>query len=341
MLRVTLQSPEQLVYSQADIPVPGRDEVLIRIRRFGICGSDIHAYYGKHPSVSCPIVLGHEFSGQVERTGPGVTGLLPGDAVTVRPQIVCGECYHCRHGNYNVCDHLKVIGCHSSGAAQEFLAVGTSVVVKLPGSVSLDHGAMVEPVAVGVGALRKLSAIRDRNILVLGAGTIGNLAAQSAMGLGAASVTITDVSDDKLALARQCGIGHTVNTAREDLKEALRGIWGADGTDAALECVGAEATANQAIAAARKCSEIVIVGVFSKWPVLDMLDIQEKELRVTGSLMYKSEDYDIAIDLISRSKLRLDPLISARFPLQEYDKAYKYIESHRATVAKVLIDVNG
>ena len=340
MLRVTLSTPEHLVFDQTEVPSPGKGEVLIRIRRVGICGSDIHAYYGKHPTVFLPVVQGHEFSGTITALGEGADRFRPGMAVTVRPQLVCGECYYCRHGHENVCSHLRVLGCQVPGAAQEYLCVPQNLVIPLPDGMSFDDGAMVEPVAVAVSAVRAFQKnIKGKNILVLGAGTIGNLTAQAAKGLGAASVTVTDLSDAKLEIARECGIDFTVNPRKEDLEKALERNYGVDGLDGALECVGVEATINQAIRVCRKESEIIVVGVYAQRPAIDMIDVQEKELRLTGTLMYLEEDWRIALDLIQNGKIRLDPLKSAGFPLGEYDKAYRYIEQHADTAMKVLIRV--
>jgi L-iditol 2-dehydrogenase len=340
MLQVTLSTPEQLLFKDVEKPLPSKGEVLIRVKRIGICGSDIHAYYGKHPTVFLPIIQGHEFSGEVAGLGEGVNNFNLGELVTVRPQIVCGKCYHCTHGHENVCHNLRVIGCQVPGAAQEYLAVKQDIVIKLPKEFNYDDAAMIEPVAVAVSAVRSFSNnVNGKNVLVLGAGTIGNLTAQAAKGLGAKSVAITDISDEKLAVAKKCGIDYIINTEKEDLLKALEALYEPDGLDCALECVGVEITINQAIKVCRKESEIIIVGVYGKPPVLDMINVQEKELRLIGTLMYLEEDYYMAIDLIKGGKINLDPLKTVHFPLGEYDKAYKYIEEHNSTSMKVLIDV--
>lgn len=341
MLRVTLDSPEKLVFEEVERPAILNDEVLINIKRIGICGSDIHAYYGKHPTVFLPIVQGHEFAGEIAECGSDVKEFQIGDAVTVRPQYVCKTCYHCQTGHENVCHNLKVIGCQVPGAAQEYLPVKSELVFKLPSGMSMDDGSMIEPVAVGVAAVRSFgSNLCGKNILVLGAGTIGNLTAQCAKGLGAASVAITDISNFKLDVAKQCGIDHTINTAKEDLNEALTEIYGVDKLDGILECVGSEITVNQAISVSRKESEIIIVGVYGERPAIDMINVQEKELKLIGTLMYQEEDYYEAIRLISEEKICLKPLKTRHFPLREYDKAYKYIEENQAASMKVLIDVD-
>ncbi|HEK85436.1 MAG TPA: alcohol dehydrogenase [Candidatus Aminicenantes bacterium] len=339
MIQVILAQPEKIEIREVRQPRPAAGEVLLKIKRIGICGSDIHAYYGKHPYIKCPIVQGHEFSAEVAELGPGVSKFKIGERVTVRPQLTCGQCYQCRHGNYHICENLKVIGCQAEGAAQEFLAVPQEIVVKLPDSINDDLGAMVEPLAVGVHAVGRLSELKGRNILILGAGPIGNLTAQAAKALGASSVMIADISDIRLEIARKCGVDIAVNNLKQDLAKEIKDRYGEAKADAIFECVGSGKTVELAINLARKGSEIIVVGVFEEKPVVDFGLIQDRELRVIGSLMYKEEDYDTAISLIESKKVQLEPLISRHFSLRQYAEAYKYIENNREKTMKVLIDV--
>ena len=205
MRSVLLNKPQELLMRDIEKPVPAKGEVLIKVKRMGICGSDIHAYYGKHPTIYLPVVQGHEFSGVVEALGEGVTGFEIGEPVTARPQYTCGECYHCRSGHENICHDLQVIGCNGKvpGAAQDYISLRSHLVFKLPDNLNYDDGAMVEPVAVAVAAVKTFTYdIKGKNILVFGAGTIGNLVAQVAKAEGAKSVLITDVCDEKLEIAK-------------------------------------------------------------------------------------------------------------------------------------------
>jgi len=340
MKQVRLVAPQTVILEEVEKPVPADAQVLIRVKRIGVCGSDIHAYYDKHPYISCPIVQGHEFSGEIVETGERVKALAVGEKVTVMPQLVCGVCHPCTHGSYHICNELKVIGCQADGAAREFIPVDQELVVKLPQDMSFDHGAMVEPVAVGVHAVRRLGDVSGMKILVLGAGPIGNLAAQVAKGLGAAAVMITDVSAFRLEKARDCGIDQVVNVAVELLESRIDSAFGIDRADAILECAGVQDTIEQAIGLARKGTDIIVVGVFAERPMVDLGLVQDKELRLIGTLMYKAEDYRTAIELIQSGSVRLDPLITKHFPFQEYAEAYKYIEEYGDRSQKVLIDLD-
>jgi L-iditol 2-dehydrogenase len=337
MKQAILESPKKIVFREAEKPKASGREVLIKVRRIGICGSDIKAYYGKHPYIKCPIIQGHEFSGIVADIGQQVKNLKINDKVTVRPQLVCGRCHLCKQGDYNICENLKVIGCQAEGAAQEYLKVNSNLVVKLPKKMSFEEGAMVEPVAVAVHAVKRASRVRGQKVLVLGAGTIGNLTAQVARAMGAAAVMITDLSNFRLKIARECRVDHTVNVAKASLSDQLEKHYGPGKADVIFECVGEEATINQAISVARKGSEIIVVGVFDDRPRTDVGLIQDRELRLIGSLMYKAEDYEAAIRLINSRKIKLGPLMSRTFGFEDYPKAYRFLEKSGDKVMKVYI----
>jgi L-iditol 2-dehydrogenase len=337
MWQAVLERPEKIVFREVEKPVVSDNEVLIKLRRIGICGSDIKAYYGKHPYVKFPLIQGHEFSGVVAGKGKAVKRLAINDRVTVRPQIVCGKCYLCERGDYNICNELKVIGFQADGAAQDFFKVDKNLVVRLPEGMTYEEGAMVEPVAVAVHALSKAGRIRGRKVLVLGAGMIGNLTAQAAKAMGARSVMITDLADYRLKIARECGVDHAVNVSKAELSAYLEKYFGGSKADVIFECVGEGKTINQAITLARKGSDIIVVGVFHDKPKVDVGLVQDRELRLIGSLMYKAEDYAGAIKLIRFKKISLKPLMSRTFSFKDFPKAYKYIETSRNRVMKVFI----
>jgi len=339
MKQVRLVEPQKIILEEVAKPQLEKNQVLIKVKRIGICGSDIHAYYDKHPYISCPIVQGHEFSGEIAEIGKGVDSFFTGEKVTVMPQLVCGQCFPCTHGRYHICNDLKVIGCQTDGAAREYIPVDHKLVLKLPEGLSYDDGAMVEPLAVGVHAVRRLGDVFGMNLMVLGAGPIGNLTAQAAKGLGAQKLLITDISDFRLEIARQCNIDFTVDVSQNCLEAKLDEAFDPDRADAILECVGVQETIADAINLARKGTDIVVVGVFGKKPEVDIGLVQDRELRMIGTIMYQKEDYLMAIDMINSGKIILEPLISKHFPFKDYAKAYKYIEDNRDKAMKVLIDL--
>ena len=334
-----MTAPGKITFRQIDEPTPKPDEIVMATKRIGVCGSDIHVFHGMHPYTSYPVVQGHEISGIVAALGQDVKGINEGDLITFMPQIVCGECYPCRHGLYHICEKLRVMGFQADGAAQDYFAIPAENVLVLPTTMSLDYGAFIEPIAVAVHAVRRGGDVAGRKILVLGAGTIGNLVAQVARAMGAADVMITDIRDYKLAKARACGIEHTVQTTRQDLNQAIAEQFGADRADLVLECVGVQDTVTQAVSVARKGTTIVLVGVFGEKPTVDIGLVQDRELSLVGTLMYQKTDYEKAIELVAEGKMHLDALITHRFDFTDYLQAYHTIEQSNGQYMKVLIEL--
>lgn len=335
--QAVMTAPGKIEFRDVPVPKVKEGQVLVKIKRIGICGSDIHVYHGKHPYTSYPVVQGHEVSGEIVKLTDGGSNFKEGDKVTIQPQMVCGRCYSCKHGQNHICDNLKVMGFQATGMASEYFAVDLKKVLKLPENISYDHGALVEPLAVAVHALKRGGDIKRRKILVLGAGPIGNLVAQAANGMGAQSVMITEISDYRLNIARECGINYCLNSKTQDIGEKLINTFGEDKADLILECVGINTTTEQAIANARKGTDIIVVGVFAEKATVDLGLVQDRELRLIGTLMYQEEDYRKAIELIEESKVKLDPIITEHFPFEDYLEAYKYIEEKKDKIMKVMI----
>ena len=340
MLQEVMTAPGRIEFREIEKPEPKEGEVLVRMRRIGVCGSDIHVWHGKHPFTSYPVTQGHEVSGEIAALGAGVEGLAVGEKVTIEPQVVCGKCHPCRHGKYNLCEELKVMGFQTTGAASEFFAVDARKVTKLPDSMSFDEGAMLEPLAVAVHAVRRFPGLKGAKVAVLGAGPIGILVAQAAKGLGAASVLITDVSDLRLAKARDCGADFAVNTRAKDFGEALVESFGPDKADVIYDCAGNDITMGQAIKYARKGSTIILVAVFAGLAKVDLAVLNDHELDLNTTMMYRHEDYVGAIDLVRAGKVRLAPLISRHFAFRDYAEAYRYIDANRESTMKVIINVD-
>ena len=342
MRQAILVEPKRIEFKKVAEPKAAdltAHQVLVNIKHIGICGSEIHSYHGLHPATFYPVVQGHEYSGVVVAVGSEVTVCSPGDHITARPQLVCGKCNPCKRGQYNVCEHLRVQAFQADGAAQDLFVVDDDRVAKLPEGMSLDYGAMIEPAAVGAHASNR-TEVKGKNVVVSGAGTIGNLIAQFCIARGAKNVLITDVSDLRLDKARECGIEHTLNITKKPLKAAAQELFGEEGYQVGFEVAGVEVSIRSLMETIEKGSDIVVVAVFAKDPALSMFHLGEHELRLIGSMMYRHEDYLTAIDYVSKGIVNLKPLISNRFAFEEYDDAYRFIDSHRETSMKVIIDLD-
>jgi len=341
MRQAVLIEPKHIEFKEVETPKSTEltaHQVMLNVKRIGICGSEIHSYHGLHPATFYPVVQGHEYAGVVVACGAEVTVCKPGDKITARPQLVCGECNPCKRGQYNVCEHLRVQAFQADGAAQDFFVVDDDRVVVLPESMSLDFGAMIEPTAVGAHSSARTN-VKGKNVVVSGAGTIGNLVAQFCVARGAKNVLITDVSDFRLAKAAECGIPHTLNVTKKSLKDAAREIFGDEGFQVGFEVAGVESSIRSLMECIEKGSDIVVVAVFAKDPALSMFHLGEHELRLIGTMMYRHEDYLTAIDYVNRGIVHLEPLISNRFSFEQYDEAYQFIDAHRETSMKVIIDL--
>ncbi len=339
MLQQIMTAPKEIIFREIDIPEVGDDEVLIKIKKIGICGSDIHVYHGTHPFTSYPVTQGHEVSGEVVEVGKNVSKVKAGDRVTIEPQVRCGKCYPCRHGKYNLCEELKVMGFQTTGTASEYFKAPELNVTKLPDDMDYSKGAMIEPLAVAVHAISRSGDIRGKRVSVIGAGPIGNLVAQSAKAMGAERVMLSDVSDYRLSLGKKVGIDAVYNTRESDYNADLIDCFGPDKADIIYDCAGNDITMNSAIRSARKGSTIILVAVYAGMANVDLAVLNDHELDLNTTMMYRHEDYEKAIELVNEKKIDLESLMSNTFPFMEYQKAYEYIDQNREKAMKVLIDL--
>ena len=340
MRQAIMTKPGVIEYQ--DISKPGNladNELLLKIQRIGVCGTDIHVYHGEHPATPYPVVQGHEYSAEIVEVGQGVTKAKPGMRATARPQLVCGKCGPCLRGQYNACQELKVQGFQAPGVAQDYFVVPEDRLVVFPENMSYEYGAMIEPAAVGAHSTSRTTGVEGKNVVVSGAGTIGNLVAQFAKARGAKKVLITDLSEYRLQKAKECGIEGTLNVKETSFEDGVKDYFGDEGFQIGMEAAGVQPSLDNLMANVEKGGDIVILGVFAKNPVVNMYYLGEHELNVFGSMMYKHEDYEAAVEMIANGKINLEPLITKHFPFEEYLDAYKYIENQGDKSMKVMIDL--
>jgi L-iditol 2-dehydrogenase len=335
MRQANLVEPTCFEIQTVEVPTPAAHEVLIRVEKAGICGSDVHAYYGKHPFITCPVVPGHEFVGTVEAVGGGSDDLI-GKRVTVLPSLVCGECDNCRTGRSNICNSLRVMGCQSTGAFADYVLAPRDLIFVLPDDMSWDQGVLIEPLAVAVHGVQRVERISGKSVLVLGAGTIGLMTIAVLSAYGAGKIIVSDLNDKRLELAKEFGADVVVNPARESLADVVRQQ--TQELDVVIECVGIGETINQGIVLLRKGGDLVVAGVFEEDVVVKMGLVQDKEIRMIGTLMYDHRDYFEAIRLMSQ-RPELTKIITDRFELAQVDAAYQQIAKNAAQSIKVLIEI--
>jgi L-iditol 2-dehydrogenase/threonine 3-dehydrogenase len=342
MRQAVLTTPGDIEIREIPMPAPLKpNEILLRIHRIGVCGSDIHVFHGKHPFVTkYPVIQGHEYSGEILQVGSAVTTVRPGMKATARPQVVCGKCAPCLRGQYNVCQNLTVQGFVANGSAQDYFVVTEDRIAAVPDSVSYEQAALIEPAAVGAHATRRAGPLTGKNVVVAGSGTIGNLIAQFAIARGAKKVLMTTAkSDFRLSVARQCGIAETANLSTESFPDAVKRVFGSEGFQVGIEAAGAQGAVTDLIAGVENGGTVIIVGVFEENPVVNMGFLGEHELNVLGSMMYRHEDYEEAVHFIADGRIQTTPLITSHFPFDKYLDAYHFIEKEGHKSLKVMIDV--
>jgi len=336
---MVMTAPGRIELRDVPAPIPQDHEVLVRTRRIGICGSDIHVYRGKHPFTSYPVIQGHEVSGEVIQTGKDVQWAKRGDRITLIPQVTCGLCPPCRRGDYHICNDLKVMGFQTEGAARELITLGENNALVLPSGMDFDTGAMIEPLAVAVHALRQGGDLSGANVLVTGAGPIGNLVAQVASASGAGTVAVTEVSPFRIALANRVGLHNVFDPSRSPFEKDLLECFGPEGPDVVFECSGSPGAIRDSVGLARKGGRIVVVAVFEEKVPLDLALIQDREITVCGTLMYQRADYEEAVRLAAMGAVRLKDLITHSFPFADYPGAYRAIEEYGDQCMKVMIEL--
>lgn len=339
MRQAIMPKPGVIEFKEVEKPVlDNSNEVLISVKKIGVCGSDIHVYHGKHPFTPYPVIQGHEYSGEVVEVGKDVKKVKIGDKVTGRPQLVCGECGPCERGDYNICNHLKVQGFQSPGVAQDYFVLPEKRLLKLPRGMTYEMGALVEPAAVAAHCTKKAGDLMGKNVVVVGAGPIGNLVAQFAKARGA-NVLITDLSDFRLKKAMDCDIPHTGNPTNEDFHISAERAFKGKGFDIGFECAGVEIALDTLVQNINKGGDIVAVAVYGDRPRVDVSILGDRELKLIGTLMYKHSDYEEAVENIENGNIKTSPLITKHFSFDKYLEAYQYIDNQGAETLKVIIDL--
>jgi L-iditol 2-dehydrogenase/threonine 3-dehydrogenase len=238
-----------------------------------------------------------------------------------------------------VCESLKVRGFQAPGVAQEFFVTEADKLVELPATFTPEQGAFVEPVAVAAHSTGRAGNMQGKNVVVAGAGPIGNLVGQACKARGASRVLLTDVSAYRLDIARQVGLAYTANMTGETLEHAVSQAFGGSGYDVGVDAAGVPASIAGLVSTIQKGGTILILAVFEEKPPVDLAAVCEHELTVRGSMMYRKEDYEQAVTWIADGTIRLEPLESCHFSFDRYLEAYRYIEAEGDKVMKVMIDL--
>jgi L-iditol 2-dehydrogenase len=334
--------PYTFEYSDVPDPVVGDDDVLVRIKACGICGSDIHGFTGKTGRRLPPLIMGHEAAGIVADTGKSVEGFAKGDRVCFDSTVYCNKCEACMNGRYNHCDKRQVLGVSvpsfkRHGTFAEYVAVPWWIVFKIPDELSFVNSALLEPASIGTHAANRAPITANDTVVVIGAGTIGLFILQGCRLRGAAKIIVADINEFRLDLAKQLGADVVVNTTESDLKEIVLAETQGKGADVTLEAVGYAKTFSDAVSLTKLAGHVVAVGNIEKMAEFDLQQFIARELTFTGSYA-SSGEFRECIGLVASGKINVKPLISEVLPLEEGAGAFDRLLEAKENLLKIVLE---
>jgi L-iditol 2-dehydrogenase len=337
-----LHRPLDLRVEKVDMPVAGPDDVLVKMRVVGVCGSDVHYWQTGRIGpyvVERPMILGHECAGEVVEVGKNVKHLQLGDRVALEPGIPCRKCFFCRSGRYNLCPDVRFLATPPvDGALVEYLAHPADFAFCLRENVTYEEGSLLEPLSVGIYAVRRANLGLGAHVLISGAGPIGLVTLLAARAAGTTKIYMTDVRDDRLNLARQMGATEVINVAEEDVGEKVDELTDGVGVDAVIECSGAPAASSGSLLWVRRGGTVVLVGMGPDEFNFPVLTIGAKELDVKGVFRYVNT-YPAAVELVANGAVNLKPLVIHGYPLDQVVEAMDVAHKGTGGVIKVAVTV--
>ncbi len=325
-----------------DLPQPqleADDQVKIRVRVCGICGSEVHAFHGMHPFRIPPVVSGHEFSGDVVEIGSGVTACKVGDRVTAEPQYGCGRCVYCKEGKYNICTDKHVLGSGDwSGPLGEYVVVPEKTIVKLADNVSYEEGALIEPVANGMYAVRRAEIKPESTVCIIGCGPIGLGDYICAALYKPRLVIMADISDYHLALAEDFGCRHTVNSGRESLRERVMELTDGVGVDMVFLGYGDAPTLQLACEITKRGGTIHQHALMPDGVAFPYRIHQQHELSFVAHNMYRYDDFEYICRAMDDGGISgLSRMITQRYPIEQFTQAMQMADKRPEPVVKVML----
>lgn len=321
-----------------DVPKPkaGPGQAVVKVRAAGVCGSDVDGYLGTHPWIGYPIILGHECSGLVDELGQGATRFKKGDPVVVEPFSVCGRCPSCLRGTYNMCRDIQIIGHHIPGCFAEYILMEERFLHPLPAGVSLDAGAVVEPMTGALHAVGRCRLSIGEWVVLLGFGTVGYFLAQHVLNSGA-KLLVSEPEARKRDKARSLGAHGVLDPHKDFLLERIMDITDGVGADCVIEAVGSAETLQKTVSLVRKGGRVMLMGWIGKDPVpFDTTTLTLNELTVLGTMGF-AWDFPTSLDLLARGKVEAESIITHRFPLDRCLEAIQTLHEKKEGVWKAML----
>lgn len=311
------------------------DQVLMKVRAAGICGSDIHVLHGTNPVAVYPLVPGHEISGEVVDTGSAVSRLKSGDRVILEPITYCGSCYACKKGRQNVCESLRVNGAHVDGGFQEYLLATEKQLHKIPDSISFEQAALIEPYTIGTQANWRGGVTANDVVLVYGAGPIGLIVLDTARSIGASCI-VSEVGQARRKAAQTFGADLVINPLEEDLENVVAEFTNNMGPNVIFEAAGVNALFEQAIKIASPAGTIVVMNLSVNPAAVAMAPIVKKELNIVGTRLQNNKFREV-IDSFSNKLDNVNKLVTHTFDFKDFQRAFSAFEDRDSGVCKIVL----
>jgi threonine dehydrogenase-like Zn-dependent dehydrogenase len=328
MVAAVFLKPGKVEVQERPTPEPGPGQILIRVKAAGICATDLHIFHGKFPA-AFPVVPGHEFAGVIEKVGPGVQQVAPGDLVTVDPVIPCGACDFCHRSKPHLCASMKALGVELDGGHATHCLAPAENAYLAPG-LPAEEAALAEPLACVLHGIDLADVTAGDRAAIIGAGWIGLLMLQCVRLRGAAKIVVSEIVARKRGLAERLGADVVVDPRERDLAQVVREET-AGGADVAIECVGSQATAKQAMTLVRDGGTVMFFGVAPPHERIEVspYEIYRRELKIVGSFSTPKK-HAAALELLAGKRLEIQPLITGRFGLNELERAMELLQSGQA-----------
>ena len=330
-------APHVVKTEDIEQPVCAEGEAIIRVHSAGICGTDLTIFAGKHPRAKAPLVMGHEFAGELVeiKSSQDDSGFAVGDTVTVYPLLTCGHCWACKNGVSHVCRDLKLIGIDRDGAFAEYVDVPLDLILKYPKDLTYDQGALIEPLAVAVHALEMAGEPEWQTVVVMGSGPIGLLTALCLRDAGIETVIVSDINAHRLKRAENLGF-RIFNSAEGNLTDCVNELTREEGADIVFECAGSSSAALEMCELVRPRGKVIMVSVHKEPHPVDLRDVSFKEITMIGTRVYTRGSYQKALQMIK--DLPLDNLISHRLGIEHAAAGFELMQKPE-DVCKVIINI--
>lgn len=336
MKAVRINKPHDLEIIEMDKPViDEHNNVLIKMRAAGICGSDVHIYHGTNAAATYPRVIGHEIVGYVEEVGPGVTKVKVGDRVIADQVVNCGKCYACRKNRGNVCASLQVRGVHLEGGYREYMTVPEADVYLVPAGLTDEEAVMIEPATIAVQSCSRAELCAEDSLLIFGVGALGSSILKVAK-LYTEHIIVADIVDDKLKAMKKLGAKYTINSAKEDLPEKIKEYTDGYGVTVSIDAACTGDSLAKLLEVTGNAGRVITMGFSIEDTPVTQFKITSKELDIRGSRL-QNKKFQGVIDLVNQGKLDLTNSISHTFPLTEAQAAFNFVDSKNPSIRKIVL----